>query len=214
MTEWGLDTPTSEVADGIYFLSGCSTPGLADSLLFSHLMEVSTSEAMPWALSRLRTEFPVLYKYFLHICEAYFHPKDKHTCQVSRDLLLQSNWSLYQCLLVSREKENLSEEFVKLLFGESFFLSGPNFCLQSRSSDIVLIPHHNEPTRILKTPLFKSKYSFPPVYLTNMIGKFSANSDNEDQCQSAENYIGFRCLFFTAFVIGCFVKSAVDIMKR
>jgi hypothetical protein len=223
-------TGTPALSEGLgLFLSGCASPGLADSVLFAHLVAVATSRTDRRGLARIQHDYPRLYRYFVHLCQEYFHVKS-HVSH--NELLLQGNSALYQCVLASHNmatQDALSavaeSVFVKLVFGEkrsapaSPGAAGGGAAAVKRplmQRGAHLVPHLNESTRWSHVQLLKSKYSFdlPSVLRSLLLGaEQEQGRDKGSPAGQAENYIGLRCLLFSGFVIGSFAKSVIDISR-
>lgn len=237
------ENPPAVVSSSILYLSGCPAPGLADSLLFSHLVEVATSKTDPRGLARIQKEFPVLYVYFIHLCEEFFHVKSDS--DTSAGVLLQSNnATLYQSLLTTHsmgttEAPSAVADFVQLVFGKGAVpVSCPLVCSQDQQA--VIVPYVNEPCQIHPVKLWKStNYDLGLSMFQKMSRLVSSSSststsyiptttalavsdtrsthvyDKKVNALSAMptiDYVGFRCLLFSTFVVGSFVKSAFDIV--
>ena len=167
----GSDTDGGKsAASRIPYLSGCSSPGLADSLLFSHLVEVATSKTDLRGLARIRAEFPTLYLYFVHLCQEFFHVKgevegeeQEQSASSARVLRKSNNSALYQSLLASHSARTAElppalAEFVMLVFGDK--APTPSSGLECETLQrVILVPYVNEPSHMNSTQLFRNRYS-------------------------------------------------------
>ena len=212
---------TTAAVDSEYnYLSGGSVPGLADSVLFAHLVGVATSTTDRRGLARIQHEYPKLYVYFVRICQEYFHVRNG---AIHSELKLQGNSALYQCVLASHGISNqdtisavAESVFVKLVFGEKDEApSSPKSPAVKRplvQKGRHLVPHSNEPCRYNSIRLLKSKYSFDFIHnLKRLFGQIGKSNEDSKRVRPVENYIGIRCMLFTGFVVGSFAKSVLDI---
>mmetsp|Transcript_987 Transcript_987/g.2130 ORF Transcript_987/g.2130 Transcript_987/m.2130 type:complete len:406 (-) Transcript_987:77-1294(-) len=214
------------MADRIY-LSGTMEPGLADSVLFAHLVEVAMSKTDRRGLARIQQEYPNLFTYFVHICEEYFHIRNgvAHT-----ELKLQGNSALYQCVVASHGAESqdalsaIAESVtVKLIFGEnddSEPLSPGAVKRPLGEKGCHLVPHLNQPCQFNSIQLLKSKYSFDipgtlrSFFGSNVSGERGKGTGENRVVTPPERYIGVRCLLFTSFIVGSFAKACFNISEN
>lgn len=204
------------------YLSGCASPGLADSLLFAHLVEVATSKHDRRGLVRIQHEYPHLFKFFINICKQYFHA---HRGATHSELKKQGNSALYQCVLASHgaaSQDAISavaeSVFVKLVFGEEEDVpASPHKAIKRPLGQRGrhLVPHLNEACRVNSFQLLRSNYSFEmPDILKKLFGMSCEEGTARGGKQVVENYVGIRCLLFSGFVVASFAKSAMNISRN
>ena len=201
VSEWLKGHVDSSSSKNIY-LSGCSSPGLADAFLFAHLACVATSKAAGFGpFIKIKTEFPALYSYFVHICKVYFHDprgNDERTC-----LLRQSNAALVARLESSHVLE-CPPDLVDTIFGLHRDYQS------SLSQPLNVVGCLDRPTCVSKFQLFRNKYPSISELSSRLTGKTNTSSQKDEK---QRNYVGVRCFLFLTFVVGSFVKSVVDISK-
>lgn len=191
------------------YLSGCSTPGLADSVMFAHLVEVASASSE--GIQRIRSEFPSLFYYFQHLCREYFHlqgDQDQH--RAHGEMLLQSNAALLHSLRgMGGQDGSATRDLALLLFGESPS-TVPQYPLGPQGVR-PLVPHLNSTSELQCVRLLKKTYSLRLPRVLRQLMRGDEEKEDTDNC--TESYIGVRCLLFSNFVVYCVLKSSLDMAR-